>query len=80
MKTITRETSVGIYDNCSDIARIYSDCTIAKLAGVRWIGNTGGYHEYRHRIAGEAHQRILAAVALDSESAWEIIYDAAGKY
>ena len=81
MQTITRDTSVGIYDNCTDIARFYPDRTVATLAGVRWIGNTGGYHEYRHRIDGEAHQRILAAMADDAdETAWEIIYAATGGY
>jgi hypothetical protein len=81
MQTITRDTSVGIYDNCTDIARIYPDRTVATLAGVRWVGNTGGYHVYRHRIDGEAHQRILAAMASDAdETAWEIIYAATRGY
>lgn len=77
MKKITRDISVGIYDNCTDIARIYPDRTVATLAGVRWVGNTGGYHEYKYRIAGDAHKRILAAMADDAvETAWEIIYEA----
>lgn len=77
MKTITRATKVGIYENCTDIARIYPDRTVATLAGVRWIGNTGGYHEYKHRIDGAAHKRILAAMADGAEdSAWGEIYSA----
>jgi len=79
MKKITRDVSVGIYNNCTDIARIYPDRTVATLAGVRWVGNTGGYHEYKHRITGAAHQRILAAVARNAELAWEIIYEVAGQ-
>ena len=81
METITRETSVGIYDNCTDVARIYPDRTVATLAGVRWIGNTGGYHEYKHRIAGEAHRRILAALADGAkETAWKIIEASTREY
>lgn len=75
--TITRETSVGIYDNCRDIARIYPDRTVATLAGVRWVGNTGAYHEYRYRLDGEPHRKILVAMADDAQAlAWEIIVSA----
>lgn len=67
LNTITRDTQVGIYDNCQDIVRVYEDRTIARLAGVKWIGNTGGYHEYKYRIDGALHDKIVAAAADDCE-------------
>lgn len=63
LNTITRDTKVGIYDNCTDVVRVYEDRTVARLAGVKWIGNTGGYHEYKYRIDGAIHNKIVAASA-----------------
>lgn len=81
MKTITRDTNVGIWDNCMDVARIYPDRTVATIAGVRWTGNTGSLHNYKHRIVGSAHEAILAAMQDDAdETAWEIIYAATTGY
>lgn len=81
MTKITRSTNVGIYDNCMDVARIYPDRTVATIAGIRWVGNTGGYHEYKHRIDGDAHKKILAAMADGAEDTiWDIIYAATRDY
>jgi hypothetical protein len=74
---IERDISVGIYENCIDVAQIYEDRTVATLAGVRWVKNTGGYHEYKHRISGTHHEAIKAAAADDcAETVWEIIHAA----
>lgn len=74
--TLRRDVKVGIYDNCDDVVRVYEDRTVAHISGVRWVGNTGGYHCYKHRIDGKAHARILAAVADEAdETAWREIYD-----
>jgi hypothetical protein len=76
METIRRPTSVGIYDNCAHVARIYADRTVATIAGVQWVGNTGGYHESKYRITGSAHAAIVAAMSDDAqETAWNIIFD-----
>lgn len=76
--TIERDCQVGIYDNCTAIARIYEDRTIATLPEVRWVGNTGGYHEAKYRITGRAHEQIKACMADGAEdSAWDTIYEAA---
>ena len=75
MKTITKTVSVGIYDNCEQIARIYDDRTVATMPYVKWNGNTGGYAEYKVKIVGRAHEDILAAMSDGAEdTAWEIIY------
>lgn len=75
MKTITKTVSVGIYDNCEQVARIYDDRTVATIPYVKWVGSTGGYAEHKIRITGKAHEDILAAMSDDAEdTAWEIIY------
>ena len=75
MKTITRDKSVGIWDNCTDVARVYDERTVATIEGVRWIGNSGNLHEYKYRITGKAHEQILAALEDGcDETAWAIIY------
>lgn len=77
MQTITMPVHVGIYNDCQAIARVYEDRTVATIPTVRWIGNTGGYHEGKHRIAGADHESIKAALADDCEdTAWKIIYGA----
>jgi len=77
--TLTRDVQVGIYDNCKDVVRVYEDRTIAHLSGVRWVGNTGGYHVYKRRIDGAAHARILAAAKDEAdETVWDEVYLATG--
>jgi hypothetical protein len=74
MKTISNEISVGIYDHCQQIARIYHDRTVATLPYVKWVGNTGGYAERKIRITGAAHEEILlAAEDGATDTAWEVI-------
>lgn len=75
ISTLQRDVSVGIYDNCEDVVRVYEDRTIAHLSGVRWVGNTGGYHCYKHRIDGATHQRIVAAAKDEADdTVWDLVY------
>lgn len=76
LNTIKRDCQVGIYDNCTAVARIYEDRTVATLPEVKWVGNTGGYHEGKYRITGRAHDQIKACMADGAEdSAWTIIHN-----
>ena len=61
--TITRQVNIGIWDNVEEIARIYEDKTIARLATVKWSNNSGTLSEKVDRITLQAHQDILAAMA-----------------
>lgn len=65
MKTynIRKPVSVGIYDNCQITLRVLDGRSLLTQPGIRWQGNTGGYHEYKHRITGNDHAAILAAAA-----------------
>ncbi len=79
MKTITRDTQVGIYDNCQQVARVYADRTVATLPYVKWVGNSGGYAERKIRIDGAAHDDIVTALEDGAEdSAWDIISEVEG--
>ena len=60
--TLTRNTNVGIYDNCEFVARIYKDKIITCTPYVRWVGNTGGYAERKDAIRD---QKIIDAVLAD---------------
>ena len=85
MIKIEKDTSVGIYDNCQNIARIYPDRTIVHQPGIKWDGNSGTLHTYKHRITGDAHADILKAVTEDEDgmgdqTAWGIINDATSYY
>ena len=81
MIEITNDVSVGIYDNCQQVARIYDDRTVAILPYVKWVGNTGGYAERKFRITGPAHAEILAAINDGADdTAWRIIYAAEANY
>jgi hypothetical protein len=75
MKTIYANTQVGIYDNCQYIARIYRDKIIVTSPTVRWVGNTGGYHETKEAIRDQAVVDAVAADYADDciESAWHKI-------
>jgi hypothetical protein len=70
--TITKDTKVGIYDNCEYVARVYADKIIVISPYVKWVGNTGGYAEAKEAIRD---QKIVAAVLKDlsddcEDSAW----------
>lgn len=75
MQTIYKSVQVGIYDNCTYVARIYADKIIVTTPYVKWLGNTGGYAESKEKIT---HPEILSAVALalrdDADTtAWQAI-------
>jgi len=79
--TIREATKVGIWDNTEQVARVYEDRTVATMPYVRWVGNTGGYAEYKVRITGKAHTAIVAALDDGAETtAWRIISDEAYGY
>jgi len=75
LNTITKDVSVGIYDNCEYVARIYTDKIIVVTPYVKWVGNTGGYAERKEAIRDP---KTIAAVLVDladdcEASAWEKI-------
>jgi len=53
------QINVGIYDNCTWTIRLYEDRAIVRMPGVKWTGNTGGYHLYRTRETGARLQALL---------------------
>jgi hypothetical protein len=72
ISTITKDVSVGIYDNCEYVARIYSDKIILVSPYVKWVGNTGGYAEAKIAIREQSIiDSVIADLADDCEdSAW----------
>ena len=73
--TITKEVTVGIYENCKYIARIYTDKIIVIIPYIKWVNNTGGYDERKEAIHD---QKIIDAVLADlsdecDDSAWHKI-------
>ena len=78
--TITQNVSVGIYDNCEYVARIYADKIVFLSPYIKWIGNTGGYLERKEAIRVPAVvTAILADMADNCEnSAWAKIGRALG--
>ncbi len=70
--TICKDVSVGIYDNCEYIARIYKNKIIVVSPYVKWVGNTGGYAEAKNAIR---EPKIIEGVLQDltddcEDSAW----------
>jgi hypothetical protein len=62
--TIVRESyGAGIYDNCSAGLAIRSDGKRARIwyDGVRWSGNTGGYHRWIEYMSVEYAAKVLRA-------------------
>jgi hypothetical protein len=68
------EIDVGIYENCTWSVRLYEDRAVIKMPGVRWTGNTGGYHLYRSRASVE-QLRELRAVLADEQADGETYDD-----
>ena len=70
--TITKDVTVGIYDNCEYVTRIYADKIIVVTPYVKWIGNTGSYAERKDAIRDQCTiDAVLADLADDcEESAW----------
>ena len=74
--TAERNVQVGIWDNCTDVIRVYADRTVAHLNSVRWVNNSGSLHTEKTRITGKRHADILAALNDDApDTAWELVYD-----
>lgn len=78
--TISRDVSVGIYDSCEYVARVYVDKIIVVSPYVKWVGNSGGYAERKEAIRAPA---TIAAVLTDladdcEDSAWAKIGRALG--
>lgn len=74
LHTIEKSVQVGIYDNCTQSARVYEDRTIATLPYVKWVGNTGGYAEEKRRLTGAQHAAILSLLEDGAEDdAWDVI-------
>ena len=75
MKTITMDCTVGIYDNCEYVARIYTDRVVVTSPYVKWVGNSGGYAERKERITdADVLASVRAALADAAEdSAWGAI-------
>jgi len=73
--TITADVSVGIYDNCMEIARIYTDKIVCIRPYVKWAGNTGGYAEKREviRVKSIVDKVIEAMEDGCEDSAWAAI-------
>lgn len=73
-----RTYKAGIYDNCSATIRLYADRAIYKHDGVRWQGNTGGYHTWTTRIVGKVHEDLLALAAAQDADGEDYTEDAMG--
>jgi len=74
--------NVGIYDNCTWTIRLYEDRAIVRMPGVKWTGNTGGYHLYRTRETGRKLAALLAIAEREtadaedySDEALEVVSD-----
>jgi hypothetical protein len=52
------EIQVGIYDNCTWRIRLYADRAVVKMPGVKWVENSGSYHDYHYRITGSDLARL----------------------
>lgn len=73
--TITKDVSVGIWDNEQYVARIYPDKIIVETPSVRWVGNSGSLHIYKNAIRHAACiSKVLEAMADGcEEEAFELI-------
>lgn len=75
--TLRKDAQVGIYD-CEFIARVYRDIIVVISPYVKWVGDTGGYAEYKDTIRDE---EIVAKVLMslddgDDDTAWDYIHQA----
>lgn len=68
--------SAGIYDNCEATIRLYKDRAIYRHDGVRWVGNTGGFHTWTTRITGKYHADLLALAQAEAEDGEDYTEDA----
>ena len=75
LSTITKNVSVGIWDNEEYVARIYKDKIIVVSPYVRWINNSGNLDYRKESIRDQKTvDRIIKELDDDCEdTAWEII-------
>lgn len=73
-RVIYKDVKVGIFDS-EYIARIYKDKIIVTFPYVKWVGNTGGYAEYKQSIRDQkTFDRIVKELNDGCETtAWKII-------
>jgi len=72
---ITKDVTVGIYDNSEYVANVYTDKIIVTTPYVKWAGNSGGYAERKESIRD---QRVIDAIIKEitddaEDTAWELI-------
>jgi hypothetical protein len=74
--TISKDVDVGIY-NGTYVARVYNDKIIVVTPTVRWVENTGTYHEVKEAIRDpDVIRMVLEDLADDCEDdAWRHIGD-----
>lgn len=73
--TLTKEVSVGIWNDEEYIARVYADKIIVESPYVKWVNNSGSLAVSKEAIRKPA---VIAAVLADlddecEDSAWEKI-------
>lgn len=75
LSTITKDVSVGIWENEEYVARIYKDKIIVVSPYVRWIDNSGNLDYRRESIRDQKTvDRIIKELDDDCEdTAWQII-------
>ena len=75
MHTITKDVSVGIWNNEEYIARIYKDKVIVVSPYVKWINDSGNLDYRKESIRDQKTvDRIIKELDDDCEdTAWEII-------
>jgi len=69
IRTWSQDVTVGIYDG-EQVVTLYADHAVISLPTVRWVGNTGGYHETKIRLNEQQsapYREILAHEAEDDE-------------
>ena len=67
------DIKVGIYDSKWSV-RVYEDRALLVMPTVKWVGQTGGYHEIKSRITGRDLSKLLAIAKSEIED------DAVGEY
>ena len=61
------QVKVEIYDSCTWRVRLYSDRAVVLMPTTKWVGNTGGYHEDKYRVVGNAHAQLLQIAREETE-------------
>lgn len=73
--TITKDVSVGIWDNEQYVARIYKDKVIVVTPYVKWVNNSGSLAYSKQSIRDQKIvDNVIAEIKDDCEkSAWSLI-------